>query len=140
MGGVVDGDEFTRWRDEAEGALESARIQERAGVYNWACFMAEQAAQFGIKALLHGLGLGPWGHDLVELGKRAKEALGADWRPELDHPLVSLSRLYIPTRYPDAHASGTATDHYDAQDAAQAIIEATFVLEGTDRLWARLSQ
>lgn len=47
--------------------------------HNWRCFLAEQAAQMAMKALLHGLGRGPWGHDLMELGK----ALDV-WRQLLD--------------------------------------------------------
>ncbi|MGH9228819.1 MAG: HEPN domain-containing protein [Acidimicrobiales bacterium] len=47
--------------------------------HNWRCFLAEQAAQMAMKALLHGLGRGPWGHDLVDLGNRL--AGGGRWPP-----------------------------------------------------------
>ncbi|MGH2736718.1 MAG: HEPN domain-containing protein [Actinomycetota bacterium] len=46
-------------------ARRAADVQHAAALHNWACFAAEQAAQLALKGLLHGLGLGPWGHDLV---------------------------------------------------------------------------
>ncbi|HSH61179.1 MAG TPA: hypothetical protein VK988_16375 [Acidimicrobiales bacterium] len=39
---------------------------------------AEQSAQLAVKALLHGVVEGGWGHDLVELGQVWSTALGAD--------------------------------------------------------------
>ena len=56
---MVDSAEFTRWRAEADVARRSAALQASADVYNWACFLAEQAAQLGVKALLHGIGGAP---------------------------------------------------------------------------------
>jgi hypothetical protein len=31
---VVDGDEFARWRSEADRALQSAQVQSAAGLHN----------------------------------------------------------------------------------------------------------
>lgn len=71
---MVDGPEYARWRKDAGSALRSAELQADAKLHNWACFAAEQAAQLATKALLHGLGAAPWGHDLEELGRRLAEA------------------------------------------------------------------
>jgi HEPN domain-containing protein len=60
----LDGVELGRWRDDRPRA-RAARIQAEAGIYNWSCLAAEQAAQLAVKALLHELGRGPRGHDLV---------------------------------------------------------------------------
>lgn len=136
---LVDHEEFSRWRDEAGRALESARVQTRAGLHNWACFAAEQSAQLAIKGLLHGLGTGPWGHDLVKLGGAVRKAAGAAWPEELDSVLRSLSRHYIPARYPDAYAWGPPGAHYGPEDAREAITQAERVLESVDRLWRALS-
>src|SRR6266536_6433348 len=100
----VDRDEFARWRSEADAALRGARLQADALLHNWACFAAEQAAQLAVKGLLHGLGRGPWGHDLVRLGERAREAMEVPER--VAAALRRLSRHYIPARYPDAHPAG----------------------------------
>lgn len=129
--------EFERWRAEADRALEGARLQAEAGLHNWACFAAEQAAQLATKALLHGLGRGPWGHDLVRLGE-----LAVAWGVELSEDVIAamrrLGRHYIPARYPDAHPSGTAAAHYGASDATEAIRDAEAVLAAIDDAWGSL--
>ena len=132
----LDAEEFGRWRDEAGRALAAARLQADAGLHNWACFMAEQAAQLALKALLHGLGRGPWGHDLLRLGEMAREA-GLD-ASEIEDALRRLSRHYIPARYPDAHPSGPAGTHYGPTDAQEAVRDAERTLGFVDRAWQRL--
>lgn len=135
---MVDGAEFERWRAEAGGALEAARVQAGASLHNWACFAAEQAAQRAVKAFLHGVGAGPWGHDLVRLGAMLAGVLGDAWPQALDERLRRLSRHYIPARYPDAHPAWPASAHYGAEDARQAIGDAEEVLGTVDSRWAQL--
>ncbi|MGH2449935.1 MAG: HEPN domain-containing protein, partial [Candidatus Limnocylindria bacterium] len=100
----LDRDEFRRWRDESDRALAAARLQAEAGIFNLACFAAEQAAKQGVKALLHGAGRGPWRHDLVRLVE-AVAAAGIDVSADAADAARRLSRHYIPARYPDAHPS-----------------------------------
>jgi HEPN domain-containing protein len=133
----LDHEEFERWRREADRALEGARLQAEGALHNWACFAAEQAAQLGMKALLHGLGRGPWGHDLVRLGELAKEA-GLDVPEDIEATLRRLGRHYIPSRYPDAHASGGPASHYGASDSREAIADAERILGYVDDLWRSL--
>ena len=126
--------EFDRWRAEADRALHGARVQSEAGLDNWACFAAEQAAQLALKGLLHGLGLAPWGHDLVklvEMCRQADLAMPSDLRDRM----ITLARHYIPARYPDAHASGTAGGHYGPRDSEQAIADAQAALAFVDATW-----
>lgn len=134
---LKDDAEFDRWRAEADRALAASRVQAEAGLHNWACFAAEQAAQLATKALLHGLGRGPWGHDLVRLGELALAA--ADEPPDdvLD-AMRRLGRHYIPARYPDAHPSGTAASHYGEADSTEAIRDAEAILAVVDRAWRSL--
>jgi hypothetical protein len=40
----LDEEEFRRWRDEAQVALESGRHQAAGGFHNWACFASGPAA------------------------------------------------------------------------------------------------
>jgi HEPN domain-containing protein len=137
-GPPVDRDEFGRWRAEADAALRAARLQADAGLHNWACFAAEQATQLAVKGLLHGLGRGPWGHDLVRLGEQIGET---DEVPvQVRDALRRLSRHYIPARYPDAHPSGPPGIHYGETDSAEALADATRVLDYVDGTWAELSQ
>ncbi|MGH2760858.1 MAG: HEPN domain-containing protein [Actinomycetota bacterium] len=132
---MVDEPEFERWRTEAGRALESARLQVDAGLHNWACFLAEQAAQLAVKAFLHGVGQAPWGHDLVVLGRAFALVMAEGWPPDSDQPLARLSRHYIPARYPDAHPSGPAGDHYRREDADEAIVDASRIIDLVDRSW-----
>jgi HEPN domain-containing protein len=130
----LDRPEFDRWRAEADHALASARVNAGAGLHNWACFSAEQAAQLGLGAPLHGLGRGPRGHDLVELGRACADA-GAEPPDDLASRIMGLGRHYIPSRYPDAHASGAAGDRYGPADSSQAIDDGEAVLRFVDERW-----
>jgi HEPN domain-containing protein len=133
----LDRDEFKRWRAEADRALASARVQAAADLHNWACFSAEQAGQLAMKALLHGLGQGPWGHDLVRLGNSA-QAAGLVVPVDVEDRLRRLGRHYIVSRYPDAHASGAPGGHYGEADAREAIGDAEALLAFVDRAWEEL--
>lgn len=135
--GPVDEDEYRRWRDEADGALAGSRLQAQAGLHNWACFAAEQGAQLAVKALLHGLGRGPWGHDLVRLVAVLPEA-DVEVPDRVLHAARRLGRHYIPARYPDAHASGPASAHYGAPDAREALADAAAITAFVDRAWEGL--
>lgn len=135
---MFDEAEYRRWRDEAEGAARGAHIQGEAGLHNWACFLAEQAAQLAVKGLLHGVGRGAWGHDLVVLGERLEEAVGRSNPASLSAALQRLSRHYIPARYPDAHPGGTPAEHYGPEDVAQALDDMRSVLDHVDELWSSL--
>lgn len=133
----LDREEFARWREEAGRALESARREAAAGAHNWSCFLSEQAAQLALKSVLHGLGRGPWGHDLVGLG-RAIRAAGLDAPTDVEDRLMRLARHYIPARYPDAHAAGSASSRYSASDSAAALVDAERVIRYVDTTWATL--
>jgi len=134
---VVDHDEYQRWTAEARSALRAARVQADAGLHNWACFAAEQAAQLGIKAVLHGIGAAPWGHDLIDLGRKMRDEVGEAWTNPNER-LQRLSRHYIPARYPDAHASGPAGEHYGTADSEQAIADTEQILEATEAVWTTI--
>jgi HEPN domain-containing protein len=133
----LDEEEFRRWREEANRALLGARVQAHAGLHNWSCFASEQAAQLAVKGLLHGLALGPWGHDLVDLGRSAGDA-GLELPEDVADALRRLSRHYAPARYPDAHPAGPPGSHYGASDSVSALGDAEHVLSFVDRTWERL--
>ena len=128
---MIDEPELRRWRSEADRALAGARAQASIDLHNWACFGAEQAAQLALKGLLHGIGAAPWGHDLTDLGAKAVDA-GVAVPAEVAGMLQRLSRHYISTRYADAHAAGSAGDHYNEADSEAAIAEAEAVLAWVD--------
>jgi HEPN domain-containing protein len=107
------------WLDEAIGDLEHARNDVRGGFYNWACFSAQQASEKAAKAVFQRMGAEAWGHSVAdllrELSKRheVSEQL-LDWALELD-------KAYIPTRYPNAHPSGSPRSRYTKSEADRLI-------------------
>jgi HEPN domain-containing protein len=131
----LDDQEFDRWREEAGRALDSARVQAEAGLHNWSCFAAEQGAQLAVKALLHGLGRGPWGHDLVRLVEGIGEA-GVEVPGDVADAARRLSRHYIPARYPDAHPGGSPGSRYSRSDADEAARDAEAVVSFVDSTWS----
>jgi HEPN domain-containing protein len=137
MGVPLDEAEYRRWREDAERTLASARHQLEGGYFNWACFTAEQAAQQAVKALLHGMGRAPWGHDLLALLDSVATA-GLTVPAEAREGALRLARHYIPARYPDAHAAGPAAARYGAADAKEGIADAATVLAFVDAGWGRL--
>jgi HEPN domain-containing protein len=136
---MFDRSEYRRWRREADDALKGARLQAEGGLHNWACFLAEQSAQLAVKGLLHGVGQGAWGHDLVALGGALEAALERDLPDPLRSALQRLSRHYIPARYPDAHPSGTPGAHYGPEDVRQALADVAVVLEYVNERWLALT-
>lgn len=135
---MLDDEERQRWREEAAGALETARLAEAGGRHNWACFLAERSAQLAVKGVLHGVGAAPWGHDVVALGRLLSTAMEVVLPDELAAALLALSRHYIPARYPDASPGGSPGDRFVAADAARALAQAELVLQVTDGLWLQL--
>ena len=117
--------------------MRSARLQRDADLHNWACFIAEQAAQLAVKGFLHGIGQAPWGHDLRGLVEAALAA-GTGLASELLDPAVRLTRHYIPARYPDAHPAGDASENYRRSDADAAIGDAVEIIDAVDASWKRL--
>jgi HEPN domain-containing protein len=137
---MLDAPEFERWQRSADDALAGAAVQRDAALHNWACFLAEQAAQLSCKGLLHGLGADAWGHDLVDLGDRLADAIGSELEDEVLASLRRLSRHYVVSRYPDAHPAGAPATHYGREDADEAIADAQRILATVHRAWDDLQE
>lgn len=137
---VVDRTEYERWLAAATSSLRVMDLATDAGEQAAACFHAEQAAQLGIKGLLHGLGAGDrgYGHNVVGLGHSVEEALDLVVPASLADALARLARHYIPTRYPDAVPGGLISDHYRRADAEQARADALTALSFVADAWAEV--
>ncbi|MEM3806101.1 MAG: HEPN domain-containing protein [Desulfurococcus sp.] len=93
-------DEVLNWLAEAQADLRYAEMSISTGRYNWACFIAQQAAEKALKALmLHVLGEYPRGHDLVKLYRRVKDSTAVSLS---EVALAKLSAYYTLARYPNA--------------------------------------
>ena len=115
------------WMDEAQGDLKHAKSDVTGGFYNWACFSAQQAAEKAVKAVFQRMGGEAWGHSvadlLKELAKRCEVARG------LMNSALELDKAYIPTRYPNAHPSGSPRSLYTSEEAKRLISHAQKIIE-----------
>jgi len=118
--------------DMARRTLESSRNDLTSGDYNWACFKAQQSAEFALKGLLRGLGLNTRGQSLTKLLLRLPENLNPAGILEA---AKSLDQYYLPTRYPDSWAEGAPADFYTKQDARKAISHASLVIKWVEETW-----
>ncbi len=114
---MFDWDEYRRWMRQARHTLESIRADMEYGNYDWACFKAQQVAEYSLKALLRGVGEPAFGHDLRDLLERAKEYCELN----LESEVARLSKFYIPTRYPDAFPGGSPYEFYTREEAEEAL-------------------
>ena len=105
--------------DDAQDFIGAAK--DLFSTKRWAkvCFVCQQAGELAVKAALNVLGRERRGHDvhtlLVDLGKERQEILRF-----LDEGKI-LDQYYIPTRYMNAFAEGSARSHFTERQAEEAI-------------------
>jgi len=126
--------EARRWLSEAEWDLETARILHERGRYNAAVFYCHQAAEKAVKAMLYSVNEAPWGHSVRILLERYAEASGEHLARDLFTKARELDRHYIPSRYPNAHPSGTPHEAYDEETSLRALESAERFLEVARRV------
>ena len=125
---LFDEEEFLRWMGQAEHTLNSAQRDSAEGDYGWACFKAQQAAEYAAKALLRGLGLPAFGHSVLGLvGEMERQGLPIT--EEVRQYARTLDRHYIPPRYANAYPAGSPFEYYDRETAEEAIACAQAVLK-----------
>lgn len=107
------------WMDQAEGDLEHAQSDMERGFYEWACFSSQQAAEKAVKAVFQKMGAEAWGHSVADLlNELSKEHPVPE---ELVDEALELDKAYIPTRYPNAHPSGSPRTRYTKGEARRLI-------------------
>ena len=121
-------EEATRWIEEAAKDLEAAEAMIAARHMNWACFLAQQAAEKAAKAFLYGQEVeDPWGHSVADLLRDAA-TYNASIAPL--RPIGGLlDKFYIPTRYPNGLPGGLPSEAYSKAEARQAMSWALEVLD-----------
>jgi HEPN domain-containing protein len=117
---LFDEEEFLRWIRQAEHTLTSAQGDAAEGDYDWACFKAQQAAEYATKALLRGLGLPAFGHSVLGLVGEI-EGQGLPITENIRQCARTLDRHYIPPRYADAYPAGSPFEYYDQETADEAV-------------------
>jgi len=123
------------WMRQAGRDLASAKAQKRDGFHEWACFIAHQAAEKALKALLQKHGAQAWGHSLLGLLRAAGERVQVE--SDLETGAKLLDRYYIPARYPNGWTSGTPSDYLDEEDAEKAVGHSERILRFCQSLLAR---
>jgi len=107
------------WIRQAERDLESAKAQRRDGFFEWSCFIAQQAAEKALKAVIQRLGGEAWGHSTSGLLAVLTEKV--DIPVGLDEGARFLDMYYITSRYPNGWASGIPAKYIREDDAEKAI-------------------
>jgi HEPN domain-containing protein len=115
------------WIRQAERDLAVAEDLLDAEDFEWSCFVAQQAAEKGIKAVLQRLNASAWGHSIFELMRIISKKVEVN--EELLNCARSLDRYYVPTRYPNGFESGSPYEYFTRRDAEDAIVCSRRIIE-----------
>ena len=123
------------WMKQAKRDLEMAQKARETGFYEWACFIAQQAAEKALKAVYNVKEGSAWGHSLVELldGLGRKVSVPGT----LYRDAKQLDKHYVPTRYPDGFERGSPCEYFDDKDADDAIGSAGRIIRFCESVLAR---
>ncbi len=128
-------EEARRWLRQGQNDLAIVRMSLREGFFSHACFMSQQAAEKGLKALAFLKG------ERYVVGHSVRDLLE---RVAGDYPVLlpfrgqaaRLDQYYVPTRYPDALPGGVPFEAYGRDQADEAASAATAIIEAAARLIA----
>jgi HEPN domain-containing protein len=116
-----------RWKDwlrQAEDDMKWAQDTCRSEHWAQACFICQQAGEKALKALAFYLGFDQVrSHSLVEIARSLKI------NGEIERMAKRLDLYYISARYPDAFPSGTPSDFFTQDQAEEAIVFASAMIE-----------
>jgi len=115
------------WIEQAQGDLEHAKSDLDRGFYDWACFSAQQAAEKALKAIFQKMGAEAWGHSVADLLEELAQSHTVS--EELRDAALELDKAYIPTRYPNAHPSGSPRRRYTRTEGERMVAYAEKILQ-----------
>ena len=126
------------WIRQARRDLEAAEHQLAGEFYEWACFLAQQAAEKAVKAVFQRLGAEAFGHSVAGL----LSSLPDGFKPEkrLIDLAKELDKAYIPTRYPNAHPEGAPFELYTRSEAERLMSHAREVIEFCENLLSKIQE
>lgn len=111
-----------RWFKEAESTFRQAKRNCEEGAYNLACFLAEQASQKALKAILYldgarFINIHSVKELLGEVSKKHEEF------SEFIEAGMKLDQYYLSTRYPDAVPEPAIPSEIFAKSQAEEAVE-----------------
>ena len=115
------------WIKQAKRDLEVAKKLFRDEIFEWACFISQQAAEKAVKAVFQRLNANAWGHSIFDLLRVLSKKIYID--EELFECAKTLDKYYIPTRYPNSFESGCPYEYFTRRDAEDAIICSRRIVE-----------
>jgi HEPN domain-containing protein len=113
------------WLRQAEKDIEKAKLDLKAGYYEWACFTSQQAAEKAIKAVFQRLHGEAWGHGTKALLENLPYEDSSQWIEDAK----LLDKFYITTRYPNGLPEGIPHDYFTKKEAEEAIKAALRIYE-----------
>ncbi len=114
------------WIDQARGDWEHAQSDLERGFYEWSCFSAQQSAEKAVKAVFQKMNREAWGHSVADLLAELGPFHAVP--PALMDEALELDKAYIPTRYPNAHPSGSPRTRYTRGEAERLVRYAADIL------------
>ena len=124
------------WMDQAQGDLEHAKSDVERKFYDWACFSSQQAAEKAVKAVFQKIGVEAWGHSVADLLEELTHSHSVP--EELREVALELDKAYIPTRYPNAHPSGSPRHRYTRTEAERMVAHAEQIVQFCESLLSTL--
>ena len=115
------------WMDQAEGDFAHAANDVEHAFYDWACFSAQQAAEKAVKAVFEKKGAEAWGHSVSDLLAELSKSHSVP--DALKEAALELDKAYIPTRYVNAHPSGSPRRRYTRTEAERLVAYAGQIIE-----------
>ena len=130
-------DEYERWMAQAKRTLSSAEEDIKAGYFEWACFKAQQAAEYAVKALLRGLGSSVVGHAITRLLRLLASKASIEVPDEVLDAAMELDRHYMAPRYPNVYDEGSPFEYYSESIAKRALEQAEAVISFVEEVVKR---
>lgn len=119
------------WLQYAAEDLAFAKAGLRDGFNSHVCFLAQQAIEKTLKALLVAQDkLYPKSHDLLNLYQLVGKP---SWLHEFESDLALINLFYVPIRYPDALPGSLPDRHPGTDDANTALKTAEAIFDCVSR-------
>ncbi len=135
----MDEKEFKKWIEEANSTFKAIDSDLKDGNFNWACFKAQQAAEFALKAFLWGCRKPAFGHSLLGLLTEFNK-LKIEIPPRIREFCARLDKFYVPTRYANQWLEGAPHTYFTEKEAEEAKRMAKEVIRFVKRCWKLLKK